>query len=382
MYASVVFGKLTSKLSRFLPQTKKTKIILVGLLGFIIILLALGAFFWKRSNTAQSAVETPIVEVESPVASAPALPASPTPTPTPTPKPSTAPILAQSPLKLTFGIGSQAGPAMDFRIVKEAPVHMLTSWYNGPSDLVWMAVQKNDLIPRLYKNKYIVHLITWTDLPEKEIQTPYGPACGRQYPVSAQVVDDMKQLAQIYNGVGPMYVSLFTEFQTYTCTDNNWIGNENYWKTLKDNYLKIKDNFHTYAPQSKVAISWGSWQSRYDDKVNQGGRSLFAHFADILKESDFTAFQAMKSDSNVQDMIDMTSILGSYKRPVMLAHYKPSSGSHEVFDADMRKLFTDETISKLTSNGLFAISFMDNELLESSETSYQLVKSGIQKYGK
>lgn len=271
---------------------------------------------------------------------------------------------------------------MDFRLVREAPVHMLTSWYNGPSDLVWMRVQQNDLIPRLYQKKYVVHLITWTDLPEKDIQTPYGPACGRPYPVSTQVVDDMKQLAQIYNGKGPMYVTLFTEFQTYTCTDNNWIGNENYWKTLKDNFRKIKDVFHQNAPQSKVAISWGSWQSRYDDKEKQGGRSLFPYFADILKESDFTAFQAMKSDSNVQDILDMTRILGSYRRPVMLAHYKPSSGSHAVFDDDMRKLFTDDVIGQLTSNGLFAISFMDNELISSSESSYQLVKSGIVKYGK
>jgi len=271
---------------------------------------------------------------------------------------------------------------MDYKLVKEAPVHMLSSWYNGPSDLVWMRVQQNDLIPRLYKNHYVVHLITWSDLPEENIDTPHGPACGRPYPVSKQVVEDMKQLAQIYNGNGPMYVSLFTEFPTYTCTDNNWVGNENYFETLKDNYREIEKNFHQLAPQSKVAISWGGWLNRYDNKDAQGGLSLIPHFADIMKESDFTAFQTMESDSNVADMIHMTQILGSYKKPVMISHYKPSSGATDVFNNDMKGLFTDTTMQNLAANGLFAFSFMDDEMINKSDVSYSLVKNGIQKYGK
>jgi len=303
------------------------------------------------------------------------------PTPTLVPSGTPTPTRVQS-KKILFGIGSQAGPAMDFRLVRESPVHMLTSWYNGPDDLVWMSVQKNDLIPRLYSNKYVVHLITWTDLPEEDITTPHGPACGRPYPVSSQSVEDMKKLAQIYAGPGPMFVSLFTEFQTFTCTDNNWLGNENYFNTLKDNFRQIKDVFHQYAPNSQVGISWGGWQSRYDDPVNKGGRSLFPYFADILKESDFTAFQTMESDTNIDEILNMTKILSAYGKPIMLSHYKPSSGSSEVFNADMKKLFTDETINKLTGSGLFAFSFMDSEIIDDSETSYQLVKSGILKYGK
>lgn len=369
-----VFGKMTPVLSHY-SFIKRLRRFHLGILGLIAIFLLTGLFVLKEPVENQSSYKKPSEEAQPPVASASAAIVSPTPSPTPTPTPKPA-------LKIIFGIGSQAGPAMDFRIVKEAPVSMLTSWYNGTKDLEWMQVQKNDLVPRLYKNRYIVHLITWTDLPENDIQTPYGPACGRPYPVSTQVVEDMKQLAQIYNGNGPLYLTLFTEFQTFTCTDNNWIGNENYWRTLKDNFRKIKDVFHQNAPQSKVAISWGSWSGRYDDKVNQGGRSLFTHFEDILKESDFTAFQVMESDSNVGDMIEMTKILGSYRKPVMLAHYKPSSGSHEVFDSDMRKLFTDDVMRQLIQNGLFAFSFMDSELIDDSETSYQLVKNGIEKYGK
>lgn len=306
---------------------------------------------------------------------------SPAPTPTPTLSPTPTPTLKPS-SKILFGIGSQAGPAMDFRIVKEAPIRMLTSWYNGPKDLEWMRVQQSDLIPRLYANKYVVHLITWTDLPEEEIQTPYGPACGRPYPVSKQVVEDMKQLADIYKGNGPMYVSLFTEFQTFTCTDNNWIGNENYWNTLKDNFREIQKNFHSIAPQSKVGISWGGWQSSYDDPVNKGGRSLFPYFEDITRSSDFSAFQTMESNTNIPQILNMTRILGAYGRPVMLSHYKPFNGSEEVFNRDMNELFTDKILQQLTQNGLFAFSFMDNEMINKSETSYNIVKTGIQKYGK
>ena len=326
-----------------------------------------------KTNT-QAAITITVTPIPTPTFTP-----SPAPTETPSPTPTISPVKSS---KIIFGIGSQAGPAMDFRIVKETPISMLTSWYNGTKDLEWMRVQQDDLVPRLYKNKYIVHLITWTDLPEVSIDTPYGPACGRPYPVSTQVVEDMRELAQIYNGPGPMYVSLFTEFQTFTCTDNNWIGNENYWNTLKDNYRKIKDIFHTVAPNSKVSLSWGSWQSTYDDKVNQGGKSLFPYFADVIQESDFASFQAMQSYSNIQEIKDMTRILGSYGKDVMLAHYKPANGSVAVFESDMNSLFTDEVTNELTKNGLFAISFMDDEIINKSETSYQIVKNGILKYGK
>ncbi len=370
--------------------TKKVHIkwaVVLGLAFIIGLLLSTVMYVRETTHKTNLSYATAVNQVSSTLIPVPT--DTVTITPTFTPSTSSGPTatftLTQSPvppLKILFGIGSQAGPAMDFRIVKEVPVHMLTSWYNGTKDLEWMRVQQNDLIPRLYAKKYVVHLVTWTDLPEENIQTPHGPACGRPYPVSTQVVEDMKQLAQIYKGNATMYVTLFTEFQTYTCTDNNWIGNENYWNTLKDNFRTIKNNFHAINSQAKVAISWGGWSSRYDDKVNQGGRSLFPYFADVMKESDFTAFQTMESDTNMQEIRDMTRILGGYKKPVMLAHYKPSNSSHAVFDDDMRKLFTDSMMQELIRNGLFAFSYMDNEMLESSETSYQLVKSGVEKYGK
>ena len=363
-----------------LKQIDKRKVTFISLISLLVLSLLFAVLIGRNQNNKlqKKAISA---KIRPSLTNTPTPTSTITPTSTPIPTITVLPTKAVSTAKILFGIGSQAGPALDYRIVKEAPVHMLTSWYNGTKDLEWMRVQQNDLIPRLYAKGYVVHLVTWTDLPEENINTPYGVACGRPYPVSNQVVDDMRQLAQIYNGLGPMYVTLFTEFQTFTCTDNNWNGNESYWKTLKDNFRKIKDIFHANAPQSKVAISWGSWSGRYDDQTNQGGRSLFHYFEDILRESDFNAFQSMQSDSNVQDIIDMTRILGDYGKPVMLAHYKPSNHSQEVFNNDMNKIFTDEIINQLISNGLFAFSFMDNDMLE-NETSYQIVKNGILRYGR
>lgn len=284
--------------------------------------------------------------------------------------------------KLIFGIGSEADGAVKARVTQEAPIHMLTSWYNGPSDLNWITGWKSDLIPSLYEKGYVLHLITFTEKPEGPVNTPYGPACGREYPVSTRIRDDMKQLATTFAGKGKLYVTLFTEFQTYPCEDNKWEGNENYYKTLKDQYRAIKDIFHQYAPNSEVGISWGGWQSRWDDPGGGGGISLFPHFADIMKESDIVAFQAMESGSNVDDITHMTKILGSYRKPVILSHYKPDNQSQTTFNADMKAVLKDDYLQNLTDNGLVAMSFMDSVNMNNDEGIYTFIKDAVTRYGK
>jgi hypothetical protein len=67
----------------------------------------------------------------------------------------------------------------------------------------------------------------------------------------------MMKLAQIFNGKGPLYVSLFAAFQTYACVNNQWVGSENYWRALKDQYRAAHAIFHHYAPNSRVSLCWG-----------------------------------------------------------------------------------------------------------------------------
>jgi hypothetical protein len=44
----------------------------------------------------------------------------------------------------------------------------------------------------------------------------------------------MVSLAKTFQGNGPLYVSLFAEFSTYTCQNNQWVGNKNNYMALKE----------------------------------------------------------------------------------------------------------------------------------------------------
>jgi hypothetical protein len=133
-------------------------------------------------------------------------------------------------------MGSEASGALKTPLVQQSPVKMLTSWYNGHNDFSWINGWHSSFIPSLYAKGYVLQLVVWSGDPEVNLNTRYGPACGRAYPVSSQFLQDMVSLAKTFQGNGSLYVSLFAEFSTYTCQDNQWIGNENYYRALKDQY--------------------------------------------------------------------------------------------------------------------------------------------------
>jgi hypothetical protein len=286
-----------------------------------------------------------------------------------------------------FGIGTEADAARRTQLVQHAPVRMLTSWYNGPNDLSWMAGWRTATVPQAYAAGYALHLVIWTGDPEGPVSTTYGPACGRGYPLSARFIDDMRQLAQVFAGKAagpPLYVTLFTEFQTYPCVDNRWSPDAqttNYYRALQDQYRAAYAAFHRYAPNARVSLGWGGWQASYDSPADGGGRSLFGRFADVLRISDFQSFQAMANDSNVRNIRDMVGMLGGYG-PVMLAHYKPDNGAQSTFDADVRAIFTDAYLAQQVRAGLFAISFMDNSNLSASPSTLTFVTAAVTKFGR
>ena len=281
--------------------------------------------------------------------------------------------------KLIFGLGPEANEAINKPLVKDSPIKMLSSWYNGSSDLAWMANWKTGVVPSSYARGYALHLIIFSNDHETQLQSTATEVCGRAYPLSSQYLEDVHQLADIFKGNGVLYVTMFTEFQTYPCLDNQWKGSENYYQKLKEQYSAARKIFKATNPNAKVSLGWGGWQARYDDKQNQGGRSLFSHFEDVMGESDFQSFQSMQSDHNTQDIVEMTTILSRFG-PVMLSHYKPDNRSQQTFDKDMRKLFTDEYINQITTKGLFALSIMDHHNLDNSPTTYNIVKTAINKY--
>ncbi|MDQ2935695.1 MAG: hypothetical protein M3R49_12115 [Chloroflexota bacterium] len=308
----------------------------------------------------------------------PTLVATPVPTvPRPTPAPPTASA------KLLFGIGPEADGARNLPIVREAPVKMLSSWYR-PEDLAWMTTW-GPTVDQWYTAGYTLHLIVWSGGgTESRFATPYGTACGQPYPMSTRLLDDMRQLAQTFAGSGRLYVTLFTEFQTYACQNDAWNPNAEvnaYYRALKDQYRRALDVFHTVAPNARVSLGWGGWQARWDNPAIGAGRSMFKQFADVMSISDFQSFQAMQSDTNTDDIKAMTSILGAYG-PVMLAHYKPDSGNQAVWEADVRSVFTDASVADLVARGLFAFSFMDERNMQASESAHELVRAAISRYGR
>ena len=293
--------------------------------------------------------------------------------------------LLEPPAQIRFGMGPVASSASKSRLVTQSPVRMLSTWYNDPTDLRWAMNWKHDLVTQLYAANYSLHIIVFTDGPEVQISTAYGSACGRAYPLSDRFLDDMRQLAQTFAGPAqgpPLYITLFTEFQTYACVDNAWnpdAPTTAYYRALKDRYRAALAVFHQYAPNARVSLGWGGWQTRWDDPSIGAGRSMFQYFADVMRASDFQSFQAMQSDSNVADVRAMVQTLGAYG-PVMLAHYKPDNSSQATFDADTQTMLTDSYLSEMTAAGLFAWSFMDQVNL-GFEQSYQFVKGAVQRYG-
>jgi hypothetical protein len=295
------------------------------------------------------------------------------------------PALATPP-KLLFGLGPEADGARRSVLVRESRVRMLTSWYNGPKDLAWMAGWRTTEVPRAYRDGFALHLVVWTGDPEVTLTTPYGAACGRAYPLSGGFLKDMRRLARTFSGDAsgpPLYVTLFSEFQTYPCRDNAWApdaATRTYYRALKDRYRAALGIFHRLAPNARVSLGWGGWQARWDDPTVGGGRSMLPHFADVMAASDFQSFQAMDSKGNADDVLAMTRTLGA-SGPVMLAHYKPDDGSQATFDADVRTILTDASLSRLRALGLFALSFMDTTNLDGRPATLGFVKRAAARHG-
>ena len=298
-----------------------------------------------------------------------------------------APTAGTTTPRILFGLGPTVDAARTAPLVVESPVRMLSVWYNGPHDLGWLT---DDFHRAMYKQAYAdgkaLHLILHVNGPEKRFSTEYGTACGRRYPMSGRFRGDMRSLARALARTSgpPLYVTMFTEFQTYPCVDNAFSANSSvrrYYRALRDRYSAAQRIFHRLAPNSRVSIGWGGWQMNWDDPAHDGGRSMFRRFAALMRGSDFVSFQAMGGDGNLRDIRRMTRRLGEYG-PVMLAHYKPEgSNSLATFQADMRQLLTSEELTRLVGHGMFAISFMDHSHLSADLDTYRFVRAAVRTFG-
>jgi hypothetical protein len=271
------------------------------------------------------------------------------------------------------------------QLVHGAPVRMLTSWFSGTSQLSWMTGWKNTEVPRDYAAGFAMHLVVWSGQGYSQVPTRYGTACGQAYPLSSQFLRDMEQLAEIFSPShgGHLYVTLLTEFQTYACNGNEWSGDPQstaYLEALQDQYLASLRIFHRLAPGSKVSLGWGGWQARWDDPAVGGGRSLFRHFAKVMRESDFQSFEVIGSETDTSDILAMTRQLGRFG-PVMLAYYKPREDSIATARAHLRVVLSPQFLGRVTRAGLFGFGLMDDRLVSSDPQSLAIATAAIRRFG-
>jgi hypothetical protein len=369
------------------------RVLLTALLAAAAVLIA-GTVGWGIAAVADgpagSTRSTAAARTASPTATASPGVAAPSRSMVPSSAPPTgplAPVTGVVPGKLLIGIGDEADRAAATALARQAPVKMLTSWYNQESDFGdFMDGWRTSLIPRLYREGYAIHVVQWAPADEGPLTTRYGPACGRAYPLSGQFLTDLKHLAQIFRGAAggpPLYVTLFTEFSTYPCVDNEWDSATNYYLALKDQYRQAYQILHANAANVHVSLGFGGWLGTYDYPQKGGGTSLIRHFTDIMRASDFQSFQAMGDDpdTNPAEILAMTKLLNPYG-PVMLAHYKPDNDSQATFDGDVRAIFTPSYINEVTADGLFAMSFMTTHNVDADPATFQLLKAAVTRYGR
>jgi hypothetical protein len=337
-----------------------------------------------RPTATPSSTATPVPPAPTPV------PATPVPA---TPVPAT-PVPQSSAAKLLFGLGPEVDGAKDASLTLNAPVRLMSMWWNTTNDANgWLTdAYHRSMFASQYALGRSIHLISWANgradgtFEESSFSTPRGTACGRSYPLSDQYLLDLDRVIDAVSGSGQLYVTLFTEFQTYPCLDNAWFASAqvtNYYKALQDRYMVAMQHIHARNAAAKVSLGWGGWQWGWDDPALGGGRSLVPYFADLMRASDFQSFQSMMNggNGNADDIQQMTEILNDYG-PVMLAHYQPNNGDCVTFASDVHAIFTDQYMADVVGRGLFAFSFMEDNCLDQDPTLYQFVKDAVIRYGR
>ncbi|WP_344515037.1 carbohydrate-binding domain-containing protein [Dactylosporangium maewongense] len=256
--------------------------------------------------------------------------------------------------RVLWGLGPGIGDAVAAPLYRDTGMGMVTTWYNGPGDLAWISgYARPSTISDLYGSGKAVELVVWlADHPE--------------YAVSEQFQRDIKVVTSALKGsgphFGPLYVVLFTEWETYS-------SDPGYPARLKAAYLEAAAAVRAEYAGARVALGfggylWGSW----------GDRDL-SFWSDAIAASDFTAVQQMHACDYEHDGQSalvpqiQTSVrqLGSYGKRVMISHFK-LWGSPEcqvkAFTKFTETVLTDSSMAALTNDGLFAWNFMPDHYLD------------------
>ena len=275
--------------------------------------------------------------------------------------------------RVLFGLGDEISAAVSAPLYRNGGIDMVTSWYNGPGDLGWMSgYAESDTISDLYGQGKALELVVWL-------------ADDPSYAVSSQLQTDLAKLITVFRGngphYGPLYVVLFTEFETYS-------SQPGYDLQLRSAYLTAVTTIHATYRQAYVALGFGG----YDWSAASPKRDL-SFWQPAIAASDFTAFQAMQDDTSVatngQNIVvpeieDAVHQLGSYGKPVMISHFKLWGDPAQVSQAFARvaaTLLRGPELNKLRSEGLFAWDFMGDNYVNEPGPGLSYAEAAIARYG-
>jgi hypothetical protein len=274
--------------------------------------------------------------------------------------------------RILWGIGDQLSSAVASPIYRNAPVNMVSAWYNGPGDMGWMSgYQKGSTMSDLYGRGKAIELIVWL---------------GDQadYAISPQFLEDARVLARTFKGNGPhrgrLYVVMFSELETYS-------SDPGYFVNLKRAYFQAMAIFHKENVNARVALGLGGYE--WGSAPNRD----LSFWNDAIRASDFTAVQAMQacdSERNGQSILvpqirSSVKQLGRYGKPVMISHFKlwgDPGCQTAAFGKFMRAVFTDKSISALAADNLFAWNFMDDHYINNPGPTHEIAKRLIAAYAR
>jgi hypothetical protein len=250
--------------------------------------------------------------------------------------------------RLIFGMGDEISTAQSSKIVKAAPINMVTSWYNNSGDLDWMqGYAATDQVEQVYAQGKANELV---------VDLSSDPS----YALSAQFQTNLATLISIFKGngpaYGPLYVVLFTEFDTYEPADN-----ASYIPQLMTAYEAAVTVVHKAYSQAKVALGLGG----YNWSSSPTGTTDLSMETAAIKDSDFVAVQAMQDCTNEGQLENEVHAsiaqLSSFGKPIMISYMKLWGGSVPCQTSAMstfeKDILNTSTLSTLTSEGLFALGF-------------------------
>lgn len=274
----------------------------------------------------------------------------------------------KGPPKILWGIGDEIPSAEKTPIFNEAPVRMVTSWYNGPSDTTWMKnYMKGSTMSDLYGKGYAQELVVWL-------------ANEPDYAISPEFEHDVALLTKIFKGngpnYGPLYVVLFTEFETYS-------RDSTYFPKLENAFVQARDTIKAVYPKAKVALGFGGYEWSW-----RTYRPMKTWEINAIHAGDFIAVQEIQPAENLDILISQVrnSVrqLSTYGKPIMISHFKiwqkkgePDKLPSDAFYKFVKQTFNQQTLDSLSGEGVFAWDFMNEHYINDPGPAYKAIKSVI-----